>query len=98
MENFEKSERQKRIDELEKLKQELLILTSQNDNNSNFNENDNANTNNRSQDKGKSFSLSTSVGRKMSNEESGFSNVFMLAIISLVCELIFLGIAFLIYR
>lgn len=97
MGNLETSERQKRIDELEKLKQELLTLTNQNDTN-NFSGNDKANTNNQSQYKGKSFSLSTSVGRKMSDKESGFSNVFMLAIISLACELIFLGIAFLIYR
>ena len=51
-----------------------------------------------SNSKGIAKTYATAVGRKMADRENGFSNAFMIGLLSLFFEVAFLILAFIIYQ
>lgn len=105
-ENNNKSEYNKRIQMLERLKQEVLELTSRTTNDFEekmqqpfrfLDEKDN-NESNSVSSQGKSFTKATAAGRAMSDQERGYTSAIMLGIMSFIIELAFLAIAFFMYQ
>lgn len=101
---MEKSSREKRLEELNALKEEFLILASHMESQSSdatFKENqgnEESNINKSNQSKGISKTLSTAVGRRMTNKENGFLNAFLIGFISLFFEIAFLLLALFLYQ
>lgn len=101
-----KSEREKRIEKLQALKEEYLKLISQNDLGTNMAESDNSVTaqdtntpgKNNANTRGVTKTYATAVGRKMADRENGFSNAFMIGLLSLFFEVAFLVLAFILYQ
>lgn len=106
MEYEVKSEKEKRIEELRALKAEYLRLTSQNATEQNRSESENSvnaqNTNTTGKEnantRGFTKTYATAVGRKMADRENGFSNAFMIGLLSLFFEVAFLVLAFILYQ
>ena len=102
--NYRSSEeREMRKNALLELKKEILALTERhdiNDFNGNTMQNDfNAPKNEGENNvRGHSMVKSTKTGRLMSDKDYGYVSALMLGFISLIMEVLFLGIAFLLFK
>lgn len=103
---MEQNDRERRIKELMELKAEYLKLIEQKNT---FKNRDFTNTGNshesqetgvveKNNRKGHTKTLSTEIGRKMTDKENGFSNAFFIAVISLLFEVSFLLMAFVLFQ